>query len=720
MRKAARVKHLEVPAGGPLLVPGRSCWKTAVASRLALLQDAGPTFAAVAEALAAARRTIFIVGWDLDSRTQLRPDLPPDEDRRLLALLRRCLDRRPELEAYLLVWDFSIIYAWEREPLPRSQFGRAHRRLHFALDAAAAPGASHHQKIVVIDDEIAFTGGIDLTVHRWDTPEHRPVDGRRVDLRGDLYEPFHDVQLVVAGPAAAALGELVRERWRAGRHRPAPPRLATASAALEAWPAGVGVDATGVRVGVARTLVRRRSPAIKEIATLTLAAIAAARRWIYAENQYLTSWEVARALGARLREADGPEVVVVLPNGEAGWKERSSMGVLRAQVLRWLLRQDEHGHLRLVSPLVTAGPLSRYVQVHAKVLVIDDAFAKVGSANFSGRSMGLDSECDLAIEAYDEASAALVARVRDRLLGEHLGRTAREVASRLAAHGSLLRLIDEQPVTESRRLVPAPTAVDAPFDFALLGGAFVDPVEPWNASALVERAVPIPLRRRLARRWLRPLAIVTLVLGAWMLVRTWQPLTARLQELVSGTVSFAAEQPGGWFLAWLAFALGGLLFVPFTLLATATLAVFGLWPGVPIAWLGGTVAATLSHAVGTRLGPRLLGWLPGRVERSVRSFLRRQGFWSVVFIRLLPVGNFAVLNLVAGAMHMPRTSFILGNLVGLLPGLLGLGVVVDRLRALVREPSPLNIAVALLALAVLVGAGVLAKRRFRPRQEPEA
>ena len=110
----------------PLLAPGHSCWKTVTANRIALIQDAGPAFAAIATAFESARRSIFVVGWDIDSRTVLRPGALRPEEASLLSLLCRCLDRNPGLEVFILIWDFSIIYAWEREPLPRSQFGRAH------------------------------------------------------------------------------------------------------------------------------------------------------------------------------------------------------------------------------------------------------------------------------------------------------------------------------------------------------------------------------------------------------------------------------------------------------------------------------------------------------------------------------------------------------------------------------------------------------------------
>lgn len=700
-----------------LVVPGVSCWKKVVAHRLTLLRDAEATFAAMASALEAARHTVFILGWDLDSRTVLRPDRERAADRGLLPLLCQCLRAHPDLHIFALVWDFSFIYAWEREPRPRSQFGRAHPRLHFAMDGHHPAGASHHEKIVVVDDQVAFVGGIDLTVHRWDTSEHKARDPRRVDPAGDPYEPFHDVHTVVAGPAAAALGELARLRWERCGHRRVPPL--SEALACDRWPPELAVDATDVTVALARTYRYNGTAPIKEIETLTLAAIAAARRWIYAENPYLTSASVRRALGARLAEATGPEILVVLPEAETGWMEQGSMGILRAQVLLSLLRQDRGDRLRLLSPVVRDETGEASISVHSKVLVIDDLLAKVGSANLSSRSMGLDTECDLVVEGYDAQSTAFVASVRNRLLAEHLGLDTVEVMRHLSTHGSLRRLVDEHPASAGRALVATPKETQALFDFAVLDGVVVDPPEPWNANLLLERAVPVPLRRRLARRWSRPLLIAASVLLLWVLLRQWIPLVD-LRATASRWVREVAERPAGLLLVTLFYTAAGVLFVPVTVLATATLAVLGLWPGVPVAWLGSIASAMLSHWVGGRFGHAVQAWLPARFERGMRRFLKRRSFWSVVLMRLLPLGNFGLLNLAAGAFQLPRRSFLLGNAVGLLPGLLGLGVAVTRILAALRRPNPANIAISVLVVVALTLLVLLVRRRFKPDKPDEA
>jgi len=689
------------------------------ASRIAIIHDAATTFAAMASAMLAARKSIFIVGWDLDSRTVLRQRGVGADETRLLPLLRECLAREADLHVFLLLWDYSVIYAWERQANPENEFGHVHPRLHFALDDDHPWGGSHHQKILVVDDEVAFIGGVDITLHRWDTPEHRVYDERRIDGQGLHYGPFHDVHAAVAGRAAQALGHLTRDRWKRRQEPTWLPPVRELSEPPYGWPPELPVDATDLEVGLARTDIRPGQPPTKEVELLTLAAIAAARRWIYMENQYLTAEPVCRALGAQLKRKSGPEVLLLLPEVEAGWKEQSSMGILRAQAFRYLLRKDRHSRLRLLTPIVSENGKTCSISVHSKVLVIDDRLAKVGSSNLSSRSMGLDTECDLAVEASDARASEFVASVRNRLLAEHLGLSESAVRQQLDGHGSLCRVVDEHPKDSSRRLVLTPKAAEALLDLAVLGGAFVDPPEPWSANLIVEQVVPVPLRRRLARRWLRPLAITALVIAAWFALRSWVGGTAHLRVLVGETLTGIAQRPAGTLLVVLFYAAAGALFVPVTLLATTTLAVFGLWPGVAIAWTGSLLSATFSHTVGKALGPRVVSWLPSRVGQGVRRFFDRQSFWAVVFMRNVPIANFGALNLAAGALGVRRRSFVLGNMVGLLPGLLGLGVLVDRTLALVYKPTALNIAVFGAVAGAVVATALWVRHRYKPGRKQQ-
>ena len=160
---------------------------------------------------------MFIIGWDLDSRTRLVGEDCAAHDGwpvTLREFLVRLVRERPELTVYLLAWDFAVLYALEREPFPSLKLGwNTPSRMRFRLDNALPVGASHHQKIIVVDDAVAFSGGLDLTIRRWDTCRHDIDDPQRCDPAGQPYRPFHDVQMVVDGEAARALAEIAHERW---------------------------------------------------------------------------------------------------------------------------------------------------------------------------------------------------------------------------------------------------------------------------------------------------------------------------------------------------------------------------------------------------------------------------------------------------------------------------------------------------------------------------
>ena len=186
-----------------------------------------------------------------------------------------------------------MLYAFEREFLPLLQRAWRNPRLHFQLDADHPLGASQHQKIVVIDDAIAFVGGLDLTLSRWDTRRHAARDPRRKDAGNRPYPPFHDVQIAVDGEAAAALGELARERWQRATGR----TLTAPAPDGDVWPPALTPDLTDATLAIARTDPGWNGrPEVREVEALFVRAIAAAERSLYIENQYFTSHRIGDAL----------------------------------------------------------------------------------------------------------------------------------------------------------------------------------------------------------------------------------------------------------------------------------------------------------------------------------------------------------------------------------------------------------------------------------------
>jgi len=685
----------------PILRPGETCWRLARADELALLVDAHAYFEALAESLGRARHQVLILGWDLHSELRLRRD----EAATLGDRLRGVASRRGGAEVYVLVWDWAVLFAAEREFLPLVNLGvRDHRRLHFHQDGRHPLGASHHQKVVVIDDAVAFCGGIDLTLRRWDTPRHEPEAPGRIDPGGEPYRPVHDVQAAVTGPAAAALGALARERWAraTGETLPAPPATAL--------PLPTATWARGVEVAISRTYpgVDGRL-GIREVERLHLAAIRAARRTIYVENQYLTSAAVAGALEARLGEAEGPEVVMVVPRRSSGWLEERTMGLLRRRVLERLRAADRRGRLRVYHPRTASARGTADVFVHAKLLAVDDALLVVGSANLSNRSMGLDTECCLALESGGPGEASgLVAEVRRRLLAEHLGVGLEQVAAEEARRGSTGAAVEALRGGGGHTLEPLPHEPVAVDDLQLEASALVDPERPVQLSVIVEEAVPEA--RRGGSAYLRAAvwvgALVALAV-AWRTtpLRSWAD-PARLAALVAPL----ADAWWGPLLSVGLFVAGSFLLVPFTLLVVHAGLLYGPALGFATALAGGLLSAAANFWLGHVAGRDLVRHLGGRRLNRVSQRLSRRGVLTVVALRLVPVAPFGVVNVVAGASHVRLRDFLIGSLVGLLPGVTALTLLGDRLAAAVRHPSLTTGAVlAAVGLALVGGLALLAR-----------
>ena len=266
------------------------------------------------------------------------------------------------------------------------------KRIHFAVDGAHPTGSVHHQKIVAIDDAVAFCGGIDLTVDRWDTRAHHH-DSYVRRTSGRSYGPRHDVAAAVDGAAARALSEQASARWRTATEQ----SLAPVAAKHTAWPSKLEPTLRDVDVGIARTLPELdRRVEIREVEALNLAAIAAARDTIYLENQYLAARRMVDALAARLKEDDGPEIVIVLARRGNNPLERGTMDSARHRLIQVLWAADKHRRLGIYWPVTDGGAA---IYVHSKVIVVDDRFLRVGSSNLNNRSMGFDTERTVADEA---------------------------------------------------------------------------------------------------------------------------------------------------------------------------------------------------------------------------------------------------------------------------------------------------------------------------------
>ncbi len=426
---------------GKVVRPGHNAWRIEHADRVSVIVDAEDYFRAARDAMLLAKRQILLIGWDFDARIRLAApsDEAPDAPEQVGPFITWLARRNPELEVYLLRWDVGALKTYLRpKTLSTTVRWTLHPRIHPRLDSRHPHGASHHQKIVVIDDCLAFCGGIDMTNKRWDTRAHRDDEPLRIDPAGGSYMPWHDATTALQGPVARALGELCRERWELAGGTPIappPPRAAC-------WPDILTPHFTNVPAAISRSQPEMPGVApVREIEQLYLDLIARAERMLYAESQYFASRRIAEAIARRLEEPDGPEIVIVNPEQADGWLEQVAMDTARARLVEALRKRDKHGRLRIYHPFTAGG---QPIYVHAKVLVVDDAVLRVGSSNFNNRSLRLDTECDVTIEreAPGDARSASIASIRNGLLAEHLGCEPEEIAQTIADKGSLIAAIE--------------------------------------------------------------------------------------------------------------------------------------------------------------------------------------------------------------------------------------------------------------------------------------
>jgi phosphatidylserine/phosphatidylglycerophosphate/cardiolipin synthase-like enzyme len=418
--------------------PGRNCWRVETAQRAAVVIDAADYFAVLQEALKGARHQILMIGWDFDTRICL-DDPTSGKTTSLGRFVMRLAKQQPGLQIRILKWNLGALKIFARGSMLFTVMRwMRHRRITLKLDSAHPVGASHHQKLIVIDDAFAFCGGIDITSARWDTREHRDDDPRRKDPDGTPYEPWHDITLAVDGPAARALGGLARDRWERATGK----RLQEITAASDPWPEGLDPTFRGADVAISRTRSEHNGCAeIRENEALFVDMINSAKRFIYAENQYFASSVIAEAVARRLAEDDPPEFVLVMPETADGWLEQVAMDTARSQMMTMIARSDHKHRFRVYSPVTEGG---NPIYVHAKLTIVDDEVIRIGSSNMNNRSLGLDSECDISIDARlgdFEAISTTIAGIRLGLMAEHLGCDPGAVET-AQADGSLIAAIE--------------------------------------------------------------------------------------------------------------------------------------------------------------------------------------------------------------------------------------------------------------------------------------
>jgi phosphatidylserine/phosphatidylglycerophosphate/cardiolipin synthase-like enzyme len=418
-RRLARLGHaraFDVPVGG---WAEDGAFPPSPGTGFELLVDGAEALPRIAVDIASARSHVHLAGWFFTPGFLLGDGGPT-----LAALLAETAERVP-----------VRVLAWAGAPLPlfhpdRSEV-RAMRdelvkgtRIEVALDSRERLMHCHHEKIVVVDDRVAYVGGIDLTTFAGDR-----LDESDHPARGGL--GWHDACTRLEGPIVADVASHFRQRWQA------------VAGAIDAPPAPE--PAGSLEAQLVRTVPERVYPGLAAgeftILESYLRAMRSAERLVYLESQFLWSSELVSVLTEKLRNPphDDFRVVVILPSRPNNGSDdtRGQVGVL----VDADHRSGDDTSRFLACTLYQRGRGGHPVYVHAKIGVVDDRWLTVGSANLNEHSFFNDTEVNVVVR--DEAVARAA---RLRLWSEHLERSVEEVS------GDPASLVDDvwRPLAEDQ------------------------------------------------------------------------------------------------------------------------------------------------------------------------------------------------------------------------------------------------------------------------------
>ena len=670
-------------------------WKTAKTKRLAPVIDGENYYSAVADTIKNAKETVFLAAWDIDSRIRLKRG---KEDVTLSELLIRSCKNNPNLRIYILSWDFAILYALEREKLMGLKWNvTTPKNIRFFLDSEHPLGASHHQKILIADDSIAFCGGMDLSNSRWDTREHLEHHPERIDPMNSNYTPYHDVMFAVDSEAALCFSELFRNRWRhaTGEELPKPQTNS------DPWPKNIKPLVKDAEIGIFRTQPSYKlMNEAREIENAYLKIIANAEKYIYIENQYFTSKAIYQSVKERINDKDCPEILMILPLNSPGWLEESTMVNIRSYYIQELIQADKYNKLRFCRPHTGAEGVG-FINIHAKQIIADNTHLFMGSANLSNRSMGFDTEANILLQASgDEKIEKSIEHYLYDLLAEHLGTDIDTVSKTMAETGSLFETVEKHS-TEGKRLELIPNNIRNIAEKIVPYSSYIDPEKP----ALIDRefdqlAEPKDSDGHFFNviKYFRAFMLLTAVIAlglAWK----YTPLSeiADRQSILAMIQSVQAH-PASVLIVICGFTLLGSILFPLTALVSATAAFYSPVEAFFISMTSSLLSATLIYHVGQAAGRKSMDRLLGKRSAKIKKVISGQGYITIALLRLVPVAPFTIVNAVAGALQIGMKKFFIGSLIGMTPGIIAVTAVTDRLIKSLFDPTVEN----MLILAAVV------------------
>lgn len=681
------------------------------AQELAVFSESAAYFAAVSDAISRAQRRVLIVGWSLDDRIRLLRDDPAGtgsvsraadsvQDRSLGEHVMDRAQEHPALRIQLRIWQAPAVFAADQHITEWFQDqARALDNLDFLRVPAASAFAARHEKYVIVDDTLAFVGGIDLSHNRWDTAAHRGDNPARTNPDGERYVPYHDTQLLFTGPAVrdlfavAVQDRLIEDDW-------APPGDEWSR---RLWPEHLPVDLRNAELLLSFTRVypERDDNDLHQIFHLYRDLLYAAEERIYIENQYFSSDEITAALISQLEDPNGPEVIIIMSWELPDALGRMTMGVNSAMQLSQLIEHDSYHRLGIFHPF-SADEHQVPLKVHSKTMIIDGTLITLGSANISRRSFSLDSEINATVcgdrsghvprdEPVRAASTTGIAAIEDRLLAQHTGLSVDDWRRMAERHGgSYLGALRERlttwiGLTDGRDHVVAevpsrmPKEIIERFDME-------QPPPQETVLQRIARSNPWEIITRTRRAWIISLVAIVAIGALFYAARSDLDIRVVLQRIEE----INTERPlVGALLTIGAFWVTMTFFVTIVVPIVFFSALHGPLLGILYSTLGIFSGAAIIYGIGLALhnSPWPDRYRAVRRAKAQLERIKPYGLWAVAISRMVPSGPFLVVNLVTGLLGFSPLQFLAGSAVGLLPGIVAFSIFGEVIRNVFTDPG---------------------------------
>ena len=635
-------------------------------------------FKSVRQSFERASKSILICGWSLNL------DILMDDDG---TTLEDVLFSVPDhVQVKILIWDYPIFYMGDRDPFLALNIALANRdNISFKRFDFHPLMSSMHSKMVVVDDKELFVGGIDLDLERRDGEYNKASDPLRADKNKSGFKPFRDYALHFQSTDVKSFSEFFEQLWHSQQDQKSD---ILASKEL-----------THGNVFFSRTIPKfKDNPQERSSFKLHKWLIKNAKKYIYIENQYLTSEKIVELLVDVLKKDEGPEVVIVVSYGKMPLIEKVSMGALLTDYVQILVKNDPHNRLKIYTLFTGDKEEREYVKIHSKCMLVDDKYLKIGSSNINNRSMDFDYELDALvtgtkiIEYKERIFNTLLGYGEDIEIKESVIETFENAKKRFNKIVEVKDVLKEKSVlVEYKDYLPLDKKEMTFFERA--GQTFI------TKKSFVKMHMKLVIG----------LAMLVLAVTGAFLVRPEE-----VKGVVNTIMSSLDVESSLILMAifFISYTILGTFFFPLNAYIFLCGAYFSMAQAFGLAIAGALSVASLAYWVGAFFGKDIHAESKIEKVNQLKRLLKNNSLLTLVFLRIVPIAPYPLVNMICGKFRVGFNKYILGTFIGVVPGSAALIFMEKQLIDLVQKPNISNVLILIVIGVVFLLAIRFVKRRM--------